>query len=68
MGSTENSGAHVRRRWVDPMSTEDLRYWSLELGCSEWKLLDAVAFVGALADDVRRHIAAHPGKSATAPH
>ena len=46
------------RRWVDPTSAEDIRYWARELGCSEWKLLDAVAFVGVLADDVRRHLAA----------
>ncbi len=68
MGSIEGSGAPIGRRWVDPMSTEDLRYWARELGCSEWMLLDAVAFVGALAEDVRRHIAAHQGKSQAAPN
>ena len=66
MRPTECLRSHLKRRWLDPMSAEDLRYWAGELGCSEWKLLDAVAFVGAFVEDVRRHIAAHPG--ATGSH
>ncbi len=49
------------RRWVDPTCPEDVRYWARELGCSEWKLLDAVAFVGMWVDDVRRHLANRAG-------
>ncbi len=45
------------------MSAEDLHYWASELGCSEWKLLDAIAFVGVLAEDVRRYVGTHPDES-----
>jgi len=45
------------KRWrVDVVSPVDVRYWSRELRCSEWKLLDAIAFVGANIEDVRRHL------------
>ncbi len=54
MKPTQASGAG--RRWVDPTSTEDVRYWAHELGCSEWKLLDAITFVGMRVDDLRRHL------------
>ncbi len=58
-----------KRRWVDPMSADDIRRCCRELGCSEWRLLDAVAFVGARIEDVRRHLLANqasagPGSNA----
>ncbi len=55
MEATHASGA--ARRWVDPTSAEDVRYWAHEFGCSEWKLLDAITFVGMRVDDLRRHLA-----------
>lgn len=48
---------HSGKRWrVDVVSPVDVSYWSRELRCSEWKLLDAIAFVGANIEDVRRHL------------
>ncbi len=55
MKPTQAPGAS--RRWVDPASAEDVRYWARELGCSEWKLLDAITFVGMRVEDLRRHLA-----------
>jgi hypothetical protein len=41
---------------VEVMFPAEVKFWSRELGCSEWKLLDAVALVGANVDDLRRHL------------
>jgi hypothetical protein len=45
-----------RSRFVDVDSQVNLQYWSRELGCSEWGLLDAVAFVGPDVEDLREHL------------
>jgi hypothetical protein len=42
--------------YVDLRSEPERRYWTRELGCSEQQLLDAVAAVGPLVVEVKRHI------------
>ncbi len=42
--------------YVDLRSDFERRYWARELGCSEQQLAEAVAAVGPLVVDVKRHI------------
>ena len=52
----EKTFVRRRRCRVAVMFPAEVEFWSRELGCSEWKLLDAVALVGANVDDLRRHL------------
>ena len=54
--------------YVNVRSESERRYWSRELGCSEQQLIDAVAAVGPLVVEVKRHIGMRLGKSASALH
>lgn len=51
-----DSGMRTGRRWVDLMSQKNIEFWAGELGCSQWQLLDAVAYVGLSVEDLRRHL------------
>lgn len=48
-GPADSSRINVDQAW-------ELRYWSEELGVSEEELRRAVASVGPMANDVRRHL------------
>ena len=42
--------------YVNLRAEPERRYWMRELGCTEQQLRDAVAAVGPLVVDVKRHI------------
>ncbi len=52
--------------YVDLRSEPERRYWTKELGCSEAQLIDAVAAVGPLVVEVKRHIGMRLESSAAA--
>jgi hypothetical protein len=50
-GPQDAARVNVHERW-------ELDYWTKELGVSEKQLKDAVAQVGPMAKDVRKHLGA----------
>jgi hypothetical protein len=51
----QNRGAADRSR-INIHETHELRYWTQALGVTEEQLRAAVAKVGVMAADVRRHL------------
>ena len=50
------SGIPRDRRMVNLEDEEEIVYWCSEFGCSEWRLRDAVTYVGLQADDIKTAI------------
>jgi hypothetical protein len=41
------------RRMVNIDDEDEVQYWCSEFQCTEWRLLDAVTFVGTMTDDIK---------------